>query len=146
MATRMPLAKPIPMGPPVPTGAAAPAEPAPELPPSEPGVAVALIGIDGTFKRLDENFCSLLGCREDELRAARWPSIIDRDNLDAHREIARALRAGELPSADIETVYMHSGGLLVPIEGTVSMLRDGAGQPTHYLFRADVRKTSSAAF
>ena len=39
---------------------------------------------------------------------------------------------------------MHAGGLLVPIEGTVSMLRDGAGQPTHFLFRADVRRTSGA--
>jgi PAS domain S-box-containing protein len=143
MSMRTPLAKPIPDGP-VPVAQAA--GPAPELPPAQAGVAIALIGIDGTFKRLDENFCSLLGCREDELRSARWPSIIDRDNLDAHREIARALRAGEIPSAEIETVYMHAGGLLVPIEGTVSMLRDGAGQPTHYLFRADVRRTSGAAF
>ena len=145
MSTRTPLAKPIPAGPPVPVAAAAPAGPAPDLPPTEPGVATAIIGIDGVFRRLDENFCSLLGCREEELRAARWPSIIDRENLDAHREIARALRAGEMQSADIETVYMHAGGLLVPIEGTVSMLRDGAGQPTHFLFRADVRRTSGAA-
>ena len=108
-------------------------------------MAAALIGLDGTFKRLDDAFCSLLGCGEDELRSARWPSIIDRDNLKAHREIARALRAGEIQSADIETIYMHSGGLLVPIEGTVSILRDAAGQPAHYLFRADVRRTSGAS-
>ncbi len=143
-APRTPLAKPIPDAPATPV----PAQPngaAPELPACEPGIAAALIGLDGTFRRLDDAFCSLLGCREDELRAARWPSIIDRDNLKAHREIARALRAGELQSADIETIYMHAGGLLVPIEGTVSMLRDAGGQPTHYLFRADVRRTSGAS-
>lgn len=122
-----------------------PAEPAPDLPPCEPGVAAALIGLDGTFQRLDDAFCSLLGCREDELRNARWPSIIDRDNLKAHQEIARALRAGELQSADIETIYMHKRGLLVPVEGTVSMHRGADGQATHYLFRADVRRTSGAA-
>ena len=125
----------------------APAEPEgppPELPPAEPGFGLALIGFDGTFKRLDDAFCSLLGCAEDELRAARWPSIIDRDNLEAHQEIARALRAGEIQSAEIETIYMHAGGLLVPIEGTVSLHRDAGGKATHFLFRADARRTSGA--
>ena len=52
--------------------------------------------------------------------------------------------AGEIQSADVETIYMHAGGLLVPVEGSVTMLRDEAGRPTHYVFRADVRRTSGA--
>jgi len=40
---------------------------------------------------------------------------------------------------------MHKGGLLVPVEGTVTMHRDARGQATHFLFRADVRRTSGAA-
>ena len=40
---------------------------------------------------------------------------------------------------------MHAGGLLVPVEGTVTMRRDETGRATHYLFRADVRRTSGAA-
>ncbi len=39
---------------------------------------------------------------------------------------------------------MHSGGLLVPVEGTVTMHQDEHGRATHYLFRADVRRTSGA--
>ena len=124
---------------------AGPAAAVPEPPPCEPGFAAALIGLDGTFIRLDDAFCSLLGCREDELRKARWPSIIDRENLAEHQEIARALRAGEIESADVETIYMHKGGLLVPVEGTVTMHRDARGQATHFLFRADIRRTSGAA-
>lgn len=124
---------------------AGPAAAVGEPPPCEPGFAAALIGLDGTFIRLDDAFCSLLGCREDELRKARWPSIIDRENLAEHQEIARALRAGEIESADVETIYMHKGGLLVPVEGTVTMHRDARGQATHFLFRADVRRTSGAA-
>ena len=122
---------------------AAPTEPRPELPSAEPGEAAALIALDGRFKRLDDAFCSLLGCREEDLRAARWPSIIDRDNLEAHQEVARALQAGEIDSADIETVYMHARGLLVPIAGTISLHRaDPGGEPTHFLFRADVSRTA----
>jgi PAS domain S-box-containing protein len=123
--------------------AADPALAALQLPPAEPGEALALIGLDGNFKRLDDAFCSLLGYREADLRVARWPSVIDRENLDAHREIARALRAGEIHSAPVETVYMHAQGLLVPIAGTVAMHRPaGRGTEPHYLFRADVRRTS----
>jgi PAS domain S-box-containing protein len=152
-ATPQPFAAGVPFAAPAPhaTAAAQPEardeadEPRPELPPCEPGFAAALIGLDGRFERLDDAFSSLLGCREDELRAARWPSIIDRDNLTTHQEIARALRAGEIDSADVETIYMHAGGLLVPVEGTVAMCRDAAGEPTHFLFRADVRRTSGAS-
>lgn len=92
---------------------------------------------------MDEAFCSLLGCREEELQNARWPSIIDQENLKDHQEIARALRAGEISSAAIETIYMHKRGLLVPVAGTVSLHRDGGGEP-YILFRADVRRTSGA--
>jgi PAS domain S-box-containing protein len=149
-ARRMPYATSTPFAGPaaVPAQPAAPGggdEPTPELPPCEAGIAAALIGLDGRFQRLDDAFSSLLGCREDELRGARWPSIIDRDNHKAHQEIARALRAGEIESADVETIYMHAGGLLVPVEGTVTLRRDAAGEPTHFLFRADVRRTSGAS-
>ena len=126
-----------------PTPAPAPVAHGPELPPSQPGIATALIGADGTFMRLDEAFCSLLGSREDELRHARWPSVIDRDNFKDHQEIARKLRSGELQSANIETIYMHKRGLLVPVEGTVAMHRDAGGRP-YVIFRADVRRTSGA--
>ena len=123
-----------------PVEAAAPKLP---LPAVGSGQAAALIALDGSFKRLDEAFCHLLGCREEDLHAARWPSIIDRENLKAHQEIARALKAGEIQSAEVETVYMHAHGLLVPIAGTVSMHRaEPAGPPTHFLFRADVSRTA----
>ncbi len=142
---RMPFTAPAPRTL-APLAGAPPASPpadAPELPACEPGFAVALIDLDGRFERLDEAFCTLLGAGEDKLRNARWPSIIDRDNLKAHAEIARALRAGEIRSADVETIYMHARGLLVPVEGTVTMHRDARGAE-HFLFRADVRRTSGA--
>ena len=144
-APRTPWAAPV--QPPPAAATPQPSDPAdhvPELPPCEPGVGAALIGLDGRFKRLDDAFSTLLGCREDELRGARWPSIIDRENREAHQEIARALVAGEIQSADIETIYMHAGGLLVPVEGSVTVRRDEHGRPTHYVLRADVRRTSDA--
>jgi PAS domain S-box-containing protein len=114
-----------------------------ELPAVGAGQAAALIALNGTFERLDDEFCRLLGCHEEDLHAARWPSIIDRENVREHQEIARRLKAGELHSAEIETVYMHAQGLLVPIAGTVTMhCAVPGGPPTHFLFRADVSRTA----
>ncbi len=143
-ARRTPWSVPAPTGP-----AAADTVPRtdatrPELPAVGPGEAAALIALDGSFKRLDESFCSLLGCREEDLRAARWPSIIDRENLAAHQEIARALKSGEIQSAEVETVYMHAQGLLVPIAGTISMHRPAPSGEPHFLFRAEVSRTAGA--
>ncbi|HTN25399.1 MAG TPA: hypothetical protein VL120_15525, partial [Solirubrobacteraceae bacterium] len=61
-------------------GARPAADPPLALPAGAPGEALALIGLDGAFKRLDDAFCSLLGYREEDLRSARWPSVIDREN------------------------------------------------------------------
>ena len=40
---------------------------------------------------------------------------------------------------------MHAQGLLVPIAGTISLHRaDPAGEPTHFLFCADVSRIAGA--
>ena len=141
-AHRTPWSVPAVAAPAAAEAAAQAGPPKPDLPAVAPGEAAALIAMDGSFKRLDDAFCSLLGCREEDLRAARWPSIIDRENLKAHGELARALKAGEIASAEVETVYMHAQGLLVPISGTISLHRpEGDGEP-HFLFRADVSRTA----
>jgi PAS domain S-box-containing protein len=139
-AQRTPWSVPAPTAPAAATTQPGPARP--ELPAVGPGEAAALIALDGSFRRLDDAFCSLLGCREEDLRAARWPSIIDRENLTAHQEIARALKAGEIRSAEVETVYMHAQGLLVPIAGTISLHRPQPGGEPYFLFRAEVSRTA----
>ncbi|MBW3653307.1 MAG: hypothetical protein KY433_06880, partial [Actinobacteria bacterium] len=94
----------------VPVTSEQPAPPAaPALPDVEPGQAAALISLDGQFRRLDEAFCSLLGCREEDLRAARWPSIIDRENLEPHQEIARAAGRRDPERGDRDGLHARPG-------------------------------------
>ncbi|MCW3017214.1 MAG: hypothetical protein JWO02_4306, partial [Solirubrobacterales bacterium] len=88
--------------------------------PSAPGHALAVVGPDGCFERLDDAFCELLGYREADLLKAGWPSIIDRDTAETHADLARRLRAGDLPMADVETIYMHACGLLVGVAARVT--------------------------
>jgi hypothetical protein len=61
---------------------------------------------------------------------------MDRANLPKHREQMRLLLAGELDSAEVNTGYVHAQGLLVPVIGTISLVRSEEGEPDHFLLSA----------
>ena len=60
---------------------------------------------------------------------------MDRANLAKHREQLKRLLAGEIDSADVNTGYVHAQGLLVPVVGTITMVKSGA-EPDHFLLAA----------
>jgi hypothetical protein len=50
---------------------------------------------------------------------------MDRDNLEKHREQMNQLLAGEIDSAEVNTSYVHAQGLLVPVVGTIRLVKSG---------------------
>lgn len=92
-------------------------------------VPMAVIGLDGHFELLNSGFEALVGYPEAEFRRARWPSVVDRDNLVAHRELLADFVSGELDEARIDTIYVHGQGLLVPVAGQLELTRDADGSP-----------------
>ena len=96
--------------------------------------AMAVIGLDGRFRELNPAFSAKVGYSEEEFREALWPSLGDRANLEDHRELMRAFRAGEIDDTAMDTTYMHKQGLLVPIAGQMFLVRDHKGEPLHLLF------------
>jgi hypothetical protein len=59
---------------------------------------------------------------------------MDRANLDRHRQQMKDMLDGSVESVEINTGYVHAQGLLVPIVGTLSIVREG-GEPNHFLLR-----------
>jgi hypothetical protein len=57
---------------------------------------------------------------------------MDRANLDKHREQMKDMLGGKIESADIKTGYVHAQGLLVPVVGTLTLVREN-GEPSHFL-------------
>ena len=92
----------------------------------------ARIGLDGRFQELNQAFADLVGYSESEFQQAVWPPVMDRANLDKHREQMKDMLAGKFESADIKTGYVHAQGLLVPVVGTLTLVREN-GEPSHFL-------------
>jgi PAS domain S-box-containing protein len=92
----------------------------------------ATIGLDGRFQDLNQAFSDLVGYSEGEFQQAIWPPVMDRANLDKHREQMKDMLAGKIESADIKTGYVHAQGLLVPVVGTLTLVREN-GEPSHFL-------------
>jgi PAS domain S-box-containing protein len=93
---------------------------------------MATMELDGRFRELNPAFTELVGYSEDDFKSASWPPVMDRDNLEKHREQMKQLLAGEIESGEVNTSYVHAQGLLVPVVGTISLVKSGA-EPDHFL-------------
>ncbi len=91
-------------------------------------------GDTSTRFRLNPAFSDLLGYTEAEFQQAIWPPVMDRANLDKHRQQMKDLLEGKVESVDINTGYVHAQGLLVPIKGKLELVREG-GEPDHFLLQ-----------
>ena len=110
--------------------AEAPREPRPGF--DDAPAPMACIKLDGHFLELNSAFSDLVGYPEVEFKAATWPPVTDRANLGRHREQLQSLVAGKIEAAEVNTSYVHAQGLLVPVVGRISLVRDG-GEPSHFL-------------
>ena len=123
-----------------------PAEPAGTAPPElEPArdpregfddvdAPMAVLDLGGGFVELNRHFCELVGYTEEEFRTAIWPSSLsDEVTRREHRELRDRLATGEIEESPVETCYLHKEGLLVPVSGTVSLVRGEDGSPDHLL-------------
>jgi PAS domain S-box-containing protein len=96
---------------------------------------LATIEMDGRFRELNQAFSDLVGYSEEDFKSASWPPVMDRANLPKHREQMKRMISGEIESADVNTGYVHAQGLLVPVIGTISLVKV-EGEPDHFLLVA----------
>jgi PAS domain S-box-containing protein len=103
----------------------------------------ALIGLDGRFKELNPGFTDLVGFSEHDFKSASWPPVTDRKNLEMHRDQMQQMLNGDMDSAEVRTGYVHAQGLLVPVVGRLSLVRDDSGEPAHFTLEAQDPKKAA---
>ncbi len=96
-------------------------------------VGLAHLGLDGRWLRVNQKLCDIIGYSFEELDQLTLSQLIYPDDLDANREQAQRLVAGETQTYSLEQRYTRKDSSLVWVNVTVSLLRDASGQPKYFI-------------
>jgi len=94
---------------------------------------MGLVAPDGRWLKVNRALCDMVGYSEAELLATNFQAITHPDDLQADCECLRQLLASELPSYQMEKRYLHKDGSVIWILLSVSLVRDSAGYPVHFV-------------
>ncbi|HEY8966744.1 MAG TPA: PAS domain S-box protein, partial [Candidatus Methylacidiphilales bacterium] len=97
------------------------------------GIGVALVALDGRFRRVNRSLCELVGYEEAELMARTFQDITHPDDLDADLRQVLGLLSGAYNHYKMEKRYIHKKGHSIWIRLTASLLRDEQGKPLEFV-------------
>jgi PAS domain S-box-containing protein len=95
-------------------------------------VGVALVGLDGTWVKVNQALCELVGYRESELFAKTFQEFLHPDDLAGDLAHVHQLLAGHIPSFQAERRYRTSTGFTW-VHLTVALIYGADGTPDHLL-------------
>ncbi|KHK01936.1 PAS domain-containing protein [Desulfovibrio sp. TomC] len=96
-------------------------------------VGIAHVGLDGQFLRANNRFLEITGYTAEALQAQTFAAITHPEDLDEDLEQVARLLSGAIDTFAMDKRYVRQDGSLVWVSLTVSLLRDAAGAPLHYI-------------
>lgn len=96
-------------------------------------IGIAVVGLDGSWLRINPALAKIIGYDETELLARDFQSITHPDDLAADLALVQQLLAGEIPDYQMRKRYLGKDGRTVWCLLSVTLLRDEHGAPLHFL-------------
>lgn len=96
-------------------------------------VGMALVGLDGGFKKINAAFCGIVGYDEAQMLALDFQAITYPDDLDKDLAQLHRLIAGEIADYAMDKRYIHRDGRIVWVDLSVSLVREPDGSPKHFI-------------
>jgi PAS domain S-box-containing protein len=96
-------------------------------------IGIAHVGLDGRWLQMNEALCRMTGYTAAELAGMRFADITHPDDLQADLVQMQQVLSGEITTYSMRKRYVCKGGALLWANLTVSLLRDPAGQPLHFI-------------
>jgi diguanylate cyclase (GGDEF)-like protein/PAS domain S-box-containing protein len=96
-------------------------------------IGIALVSPEGTFMRVNQALCDLLGYSPGELVAKSFQELTYPEDLDLDLDYVRQVLAGELRAYEMEKRYFHRDGHIVWALLSVSLVRASDGAPVHFI-------------
>jgi diguanylate cyclase (GGDEF)-like protein/PAS domain S-box-containing protein len=94
---------------------------------------MALVGLDGSWLKVNRMLCQLTGYTEEDLLARTFQEITHPDDLDADMGHVAQLLAGSIDRYSMEKRYVTRQGDTIWANLSVSLVRDGDGAPQHFI-------------
>lgn len=101
------------------------------------GVGIAQVAADGSFQRVNDTYCEIIGYSRDELLKDKknFQAITHPDDLSLDRAAIEQLLQGHANRAELEKRYLRKDGEIVWVHLSVSLLKQVDDQP-HYFISA----------
>jgi two-component system cell cycle sensor histidine kinase/response regulator CckA len=96
-------------------------------------IGMAIVAPDGRFVEVNPALCAIVGYRREELLARTFQDITHPDDLAADLELVNKVLAGAIETYQLEKRYFHRDGHVVWALLSVSLVRDAAGAPLHFI-------------
>jgi PAS domain S-box-containing protein len=96
-------------------------------------IGLAVVELDGHFRRMNRSFCELLGYDEAELIGRKLQEITHPDDPSANALPQARLLRGEISTFTSETRYIHKLGHVVWTVLAVSLVRDASRAPVRFV-------------
>jgi diguanylate cyclase (GGDEF)-like protein/PAS domain S-box-containing protein len=100
---------------------------------SQAPIGMALLGTDGRWIKVNAAACAITGRTEAELRACSFRELSHPDDRYADQAQIELLLAGEIAGYQIERRYLTPSGETVWGLVSVTLVRDSAGAPQHFI-------------
>ena len=91
-------------------------------------VGIAHVGHDGSWLRINDKLCDIVGYPREELLTMTFQDITHPDDLNADLELFEKLKAGEIGGYNLEKHYYRKDGALIWVRLTASSQKDITGE------------------
>jgi diguanylate cyclase (GGDEF)-like protein/PAS domain S-box-containing protein len=111
-------------------------------------IGMALVAPEGNWIRVNRSLCEIVGYSEAEFLEADFQTMTHREDLGKELAEIYRLLSGETLNCQVEKRFVHKSGHFVWTSVNASLVRDGQGQPLHFIFQIqDIteRKRAEAA-
>lgn len=96
-------------------------------------IGMALVAPDGRWLKVNRAICEITGYSETALLTRTFHSLTHPDDLDADLEAVRQLLAGEIRTYQLDRRYHDANGRIIWLSMSVSLVRDGTGEPLYFI-------------
>ncbi|MBX3747928.1 MAG: PAS domain S-box protein [Verrucomicrobiae bacterium] len=100
-------------------------------------IGIALVSPSGRWLQVNRALCSMLGYSEAELLGSTFQEITYPEDLEADLDLVRQVLSGARQQYRMEKRYLHKDGSILWALLSVSLVRDGKGQPLYFVSQVE---------